>query len=1035
MGKKNKNKRKDDDDDWENEIEAMVAEMDGDGAAKEDAPAAGAAGDPVPADDEGGDEDAGGDSDENDAAAPEAAGDAVPEAGRLLTKKEKERIKKEKEKAKKAAKKARQKEQQKAAKAAEAAEVADGDAPDQAEASAEGAEAAPAADDSDGNVSTAADKDAADGSSTAGLTKAQKKKLKAKEKKKAEKAATATGGAAAPKPAGGKKSALGKALKAKLEAEARAQKEEEERLAELRRQEEERIRQIEEEERREEERKEEKKRKEKEKRERLKAEGKLLTKKQKKEKEKFEAMQRQLEAEGRLPVKGVRPQRQRRNKKSDEKAAAEKEAAEAAASTDAAAEPAEAADGGDDAADDWEAEDWEADEDKAEEDTAQGATMEESAAVEAKPDKDVAPATEVAGDADAAAAPAPDAAADAATPEVSPEEEVERLGSAYDDYGGVEMGQMRSPICVVMGHVDTGKTKILDKIRKTTVQDGEAGGITQQIGASFFPIKEISKQMNTVAAARKFVPKVPGLLIMDTPGHESFSNLRDRGSSLCNIAVLVIDIMHGIEPQTEESINLLKKKKVPFIVALNKVDRIDGWKSTANGAIQNCLKKQKEHTQQQFEILSQRAMLNLNELGFNCAMYYDNPDPRTYISIVPTSAHTGEGIPDLLYWIIKLTQTTKSAAKAITYTGDLNCTVLEVKKIDGYGTTIDVILADGELHAGDRIVLPGLEGPITTTIRSLLMPEPLKELRVKNAYRLFKSVPAANGVKIAARDLEKAVAGLQLQVAKNEEHEAQLVDGMSDELDAALKAMKTTEKGVHVQASTVGSMEALLEFLRTSKVPVSGLSIGPVHKKDVTRCSIQLEKDRRLALILAFDVPVEREAQLEADRLGIKIFTAEIIYHLFESFKKHQADEKERLQREFANVATFPSRVQMIPDFIFNTRDPIVVGVKVLDGQLKIGTPLVARTEDKGLVDIGVVGSIEIEHVEVPIAKVGEEVCVKILPVGDKKMLGRHFEVTDELVSRISRDSIEAVKKYFKDEMSKSDWKLIIQLKKVFDII
>jgi translation initiation factor 5B len=194
-------------------------------------------------------------------------------------------------------------------------------------------------------------------------------------------------------------------------------------------------------------------------------------------------------------------------------------------------------------------------------------------------------------------------------------------------------------------------------------------------------------------------------------------------------------------------------------------------------------------------------------------------------------------------------------------------------------------------------------------------------------------------------------------------------------------------------------------------------------------------QDKRLALILAFDVVVEREAQHEADRLGIKIFTAEIIYHLFESFKKHQQEEKERLQREFASLATFPCRLEMIPDCVFNTRDPIVVGVKVTAGQLKIGTPLVARTVEKGLVHIGVVGSMELEHNEVPLAKTGQEVCIKIVAVGDKKLLGRHFEVTDELISKISRESIDAVKMYFKDDMGKADWKLFLELKKIYEII
>eukprot|EP00746_Dinoflagellata_sp_MGD_P027705 gnl/MRDRNA2_/MRDRNA2_165393_c0_seq1.p1 gnl/MRDRNA2_/MRDRNA2_165393_c0~~gnl/MRDRNA2_/MRDRNA2_165393_c0_seq1.p1 ORF type:complete len:798 (+),score=178.17 gnl/MRDRNA2_/MRDRNA2_165393_c0_seq1:54-2396(+) len=614
--------------------------------------------------------------------------------------------------------------------------------------------------------------------------------------------------------------------------------------------------------------------------------------------------------------------------------------------------------------------------------------------------------------------------------------------NAAADYGGVAEGKMRSPILCVMGHVDTGKTKILDKIRRSSVQDGEAGGITQQIGASFIPIKEVQKQTSGLDAASKFEFQIPGLLIMDTPGHESFSNMRNRGSSMCNIAILVVDIMHGLEPQTRESIQLLRSKKCPFVIALNKVDRLTDWQQLPGKPIQKTLKKQKSQTTNQFDKLTKKAMLELSEEGLNCELYYQLSlkESRSYINIIPCSAHTGEGIPDLLFMVCRLSQA--MLAKQITFTKELQCTVLEVKKIAGHGATIDVILADGELHEGDRIILAGLDGPIDTTIRQLLMPEPLKEMRVKNAYRSFKTVPAANGVKIAAKELEKALAGLKVSVVPDDaddEDVEDLKEMVTKDLDEEIKklGMNTVESGVYVVASTLGSLEALLSFLKDMKIPVAGLSVGVVSKKDVVRCSIQLEKEKEHAIILAFDVSIDSEAKKEAESLGIKIFTADIIYHLFDAFTKHIQDEKEKMQAEMASVAVFPCKLKILPAHIYNRQDPIVMGVQVVEGKLKTGCPLTVPS--KQLLDIGRVVSIQKEDKKgkmqpIELAKKGDEICIKIEPGGRKVEVGEHFAAEDELVSRISRKSIDACKKYFKDQLQKDDWLLTIELKKVFNI-
>lgn len=463
---------------------------------------------------------------------------------------------------------------------------------------------------------------------------------------------------------------------------------------------------------------------------------------------------------------------------------------------------------------------------------------------------------------------------------------------------------LRSPICCILGHVDTGKTKLLDKIRQTNVQEGEAGGITQQIGATYFPVDALQKKTAVVNQDNSFKFNVPGLLVIDTPGHESFTNLRSRGSSLCNIAILVVDIMHGLEPQTLESMRLLRDKKTPFIVALNKIDRLYGWKKIDNNGFRESLAMQNKGVQNEFRDRLEKTKVAFAEQGFNSELYYDNKSMARNVSLVPTSAHTGEGIPDMIKLLITLTQ--ERMAGQLMYLSDLvECTVLEVKQIEGLGTTIDVILSNGVLREGDRIVLCGTDGAITTDIRALLTPAEMKELRVKSQYVHNKEVKAALGVKIAANGLDNAIAGSRLLVVGPDDDPEDLEDEVMGDLENLLSKISTTGRGVTVQASTLGSLEALLEFLRQSKIPVANISIGPVHKRDVITASTMLEKAKEYAIMLCFDVKVDKEAQQHADEVGVKIFTAEIIYHLFDDFNKHMNALKEQRKEESKMLAVF----------------------------------------------------------------------------------------------------------------------------------
>ncbi len=497
---------------------------------------------------------------------------------------------------------------------------------------------------------------------------------------------------------------------------------------------------------------------------------------------------------------------------------------------------------------------------------------------------------------------------------------------------------LRSPICCILGHVDTGKTKLLDKIRQTNVQEGEAGGITQQIGATYFPADALRKKTEVVNKDGKFEFKVPGLLIIDTPGHESFTNLRSRGSSLCNMAILVVDIMHGLEPQTIESLNLLKARKTPFIIALNKIDRLYNWSKIVDNGFQDSLSMQKKGVQQEFRDRFAQAKVAIAEQGLNCELFYENKNMAKNVSIVPTSAHTGEGIPDLLKLLVSLTQ--DRLTDRLMYLSEVECTVLEVKVVEGLGTTIDVVLTNGVLREGDRIVLCGDGEAIATNIRALLTPAEMKELRVKSAYVHNKEVKAAMGIKIAADGLEGAIAGSRLLVVGKDDDEDDLKEEVMRDISDVLKSISTTGRGVSVQASTLGSLEALLEFLRVSKIPVATIAIGPVYKKHVFTAGVMLEKAKEYAVMLCFDVKIDKEAEQYADEIGVKIFKADIIYHLFDQFTAHMKKLEEQRKEESKDLAVFPCVLSTVA--VFNKKDPIVVGVDVIEGALRIGTPLAA---------------------------------------------------------------------------------------------
>lgn len=401
--------------------------------------------------------------------------------------------------------------------------------------------------------------------------------------------------------------------------------------------------------------------------------------------------------------------------------------------------------------------------------------------------------------------------------------------------------------------------------------------------------------------------------------------------------------MHGLENQTRESINMLIDRGTPFVVALNKIDRLHEWKTFADDSSFKSLKHQSKFTQQLFQEQYIPALTQLNQMEINAELYWKNKNPLEFMSIVPTSAITGEGLPDLLAWITHYCQ--KYQAESIKKNhDDFSATVLEVKKIDGLGSTVDIILVNGTLQEEDKIVLSGFQGPIVTTVRSLLTPHPMKEMRIKNEYLHHKVVVGSMGVKLLAQGLESALAGCSIYKYRDEEELEAYKMLLAKDIKKIKKKIKLKKEGVGVAASTLGSLEALLVFLKESKIPVSTICIGDVSKSDLFKVLAPFVAEENpstrteFLTMLCFDVKILPEAQKFADDYKIKIIKANIIYHLFDGFTKHVENVKEIRRNTEGKDAVFPCVLKTV--MVFNKKSPIILGVDVVKGILRAGTPL-----------------------------------------------------------------------------------------------
>ena len=583
--------------------------------------------------------------------------------------------------------------------------------------------------------------------------------------------------------------------------------------------------------------------------------------------------------------------------------------------------------------------------------------------------------------------------------------------------------RLRQPIVVVLGHVDHGKTSLLDKIRSTAVAAKEAGGITQHIGASIVPADVIEKIAEPLKRIIPVKLTIPGLLFIDTPGHELFSNLRRRGGSVADFAILVVDVTKGFQNQTYESLELLRARKVPFLVAANKIDKIPGWEPHPDTPFIESYRLQSEQARKALEeAIYGKIVLSLSEQGFSADLFTRVKDFARTVAVVPVSAKTGEGIADLLAVLAGLTQ--QYLRKRLQYAeGPAKGSVLEVKEIPGLGTVVDAIIYDGVLKVGDIIVLNGKSGPIISVVRSLLMPAPLSDMRAKGVkFVNVDEVHAAAGVRIAAAGLEEALAGSSLVAARDEKEAKELAEALKGEVKELI--FRRDQVGVVVKADTLGTLEAMLEALKKYEVPVRLADVGNVSKSDVIEASFSGRKDKSLGAVLAFNVKILPEAELEASSLGVKIFQDNIIYHLLDQYLEWRQKLKEEELEAKLNQLVRPGKFMIIPGYVFRRSDPAIVGVEVLGGVIRPGYPLITA---KGR-EIGKILAIKDNDKSLDIARTGAKVAVSI---EGKIMIGRHVDEGEVVYTDVPFDHATKLLSEFRSYISDDE---VLTLKEIAEL-
>jgi translation initiation factor 5B len=509
--------------------------------------------------------------------------------------------------------------------------------------------------------------------------------------------------------------------------------------------------------------------------------------------------------------------------------------------------------------------------------------------------------------------------------------------------------------------------------------------------------------------------KIPGILFIDTPGHAAFANMRRRGGSVADLAILVIDVTKGVQEQTIESVRLLRSRKTPFVVALSKIDLIPGWRTVEGAPISKALANQSGAVIDELEKRIYLLAGELSQYGFQADLYTRIKSFAKTLAIVPVSAKSGEGIPDLLMLILGLAQVYLRDRLAFREDG-CEGVVLEIVEEEGMGATVNAVISNGVLRVGDRITLLGKDGPFLARVRALMMPKPLDEMRdPRDRFKMIEEVAASAGVKIVAEGLEKAFPGSPIYGLRGEEDVQEVFERLT--ADIGEFRLSTDKIGVVVKADSLGALESLVAYLHERGLSVRLADIGEVSKRDVMEASIVREKDEFLGVILAYNVDVPRNIEIEAANRGVKIFRNPVLFRLIEEYVDWvEKTKSERERAEFEKLVK-PGKIRLIEGMVFRRSNPAIVGVEVIGGVI---TPRINLMNEEGKI-VGTIMQIQDMGKAIPAATAGMKVAISM----KEPTIGRHIKENEVLYVAIPESDARLLSSVFINKLDEQSRKIL----------